>query len=110
MKESVVIIKTTTNNKDTASKIANKLLSGRKVACVHIQNVESHYHWESKIVSDMEYVLTFKTTKSLAQEVFQIIKANHNYGLPEIFMQNVDETTIEYLNWVLKETKQYSIH
>jgi len=110
MKESVVIIKTTTNSKDTAVKLSNKLLSDRKVACVKIDNVESHYHWGSKIVSDMEYVLTFKTRKSLAQEVFHLIKLNHNYSLPEIIMQNVDETTIEYLNWVIKETKQHSIH
>lgn len=55
MKESGVIIQTTTNDKIIASKIASLLLDLRKAARVHIHVVDSHYHWYGDIVSDKEF-------------------------------------------------------
>lgn len=110
MKESVVIIKTTTNNKETAAKIASRLLEERKAACVGVETTESNYIWNGSIVSDKELVLVIKTARSLAQDVFTIIKSMHNYSLPEIIQISVEETTTEYLEWVVKETKKPAIH
>jgi periplasmic divalent cation tolerance protein len=110
MKESAVIIQTTTNDKDIASKISYILLETKKIGCVHIQTVESHYHWNGKIVSDKEFVLSMKTLKSKSAEVISIIKSNHNYSLPEIIQINIDECSVEFLSWLIKETKQPVAH
>ena len=110
MKESLVMIQTTTNSLETAQKIASQLLELRKAACVQIQNIESHYHWNGKLVSDKELLITAKTTKSHAHEVMNLLKQLHNYSLPEIVQINVDETTTEYLSWVVKETKKPIAH
>lgn len=110
MKESIVIIKTTTNDKETAAKIATRLLESKKAACVGIQMIESNYIWNSSVVSDKEFLLEIKTRKSLSSEIFSIIKSLHNYSLPEIIQISIDDTTTEYLNWIIKETGQPSIN
>ena len=110
MKETAIIIQTTSNNKEIASRIISQLLDSKKVACVHIEDIESYYWWEGKIASHKEFRLSFKTIKSLSPEVIAIIKALHNYTLPEIIQINIDETTAEYLSWLIKETKQPIAH
>ncbi len=106
MKEIGVIIETTTNNKQTAINISAHLLETKKAACIQIENIESHYWWNGKIASDKEFKIRIKTVKSLTHEVFNIIKSLHNYSLPEIILININETTTDYLGWIIKETKQ----
>ncbi|MDX1923797.1 MAG: divalent-cation tolerance protein CutA, partial [Rickettsiaceae bacterium] len=96
MKESAVIIQTTTNDQNTATKISSGLLESRRAACVQIQAIDSHYHWQGNIVSDKEYILFIKSVKSRALDIINYIKTNHNYSLPEIIQVNVDDCTTEY--------------
>jgi periplasmic divalent cation tolerance protein len=110
MKESGIIIQTTTNDKQVAGKIASILLDTKKVACVKIQTIESHYHWHGKIVSDNEFLIIVKTVKSQAQDVMALIKANHNYSVPEIIQINIDDASAEFMSWLIKETKQPVAH
>jgi periplasmic divalent cation tolerance protein len=110
MKESAVIIQTTTNDQATASKIASILLDAKKVACIQLENIESYFWWEGKVQSSKELRLSVKTVKSLSHEVISIIKANHNYSLPEIIEIAITDTTTEYLSWIIKETNQPVAH
>ncbi len=106
MKDIGVIVQTTTNNKQVAINISARLLDAKKAACIQIGDVESHYWWNGKIASDKEFRISIKTVKSLTHDVFNIIKSLHNYSLPEIILINIDETTTDYLGWIIKETKQ----
>ncbi len=110
MKDSGVIIETTTNSEETALNIINNLLESRKAACVHASNIESHYWWNGGIARDKEIKLSIKTVKSKAYEVIMAIKSLHNYSLPEIIQINIDEASSEYIAWLAKETKQPIAH
>lgn len=110
MKEVAVQIQTTTNDYNIAKKLISTLLDARVVACVQVQNIESHYHWQGKLVSDKEWLITAKTLKSRALEAISVIKLQHNYSVPEIIQSNIDEVSAEYLSWLIKETKQPIAH
>ncbi len=110
MKDSGVIIETTTNSEQTAQTLITSLLESKKAACVHVSNVESHYWWNGAIVHDKELKLSIKTVKSKAHDVMIIIKSLHNYSLPEIIQINIDEASTEFTAWLAKETKQPLAH
>ncbi|NDB83005.1 MAG: divalent-cation tolerance protein CutA [Alphaproteobacteria bacterium] len=106
MRESAVIIKTSTNDHSLALKLTTELLEYKKAACVQIQTVDSYYFWQdNKLRCTKEYVLNIKSLKSKASEIIGFIRARHNYALPEIIQINIDDCTSEYLSWMIKETK-----
>ncbi|MDX2049719.1 MAG: divalent-cation tolerance protein CutA [Rickettsiaceae bacterium] len=104
VRDTAAIIQTSTNEKSVALKISMALLESKKAACVHISEAESFYSYQGKIVNDKEFVLTIKTMKSRVIDAMAIIKANHNYHLPEIIEINIDEASSEYFAWLSKET------
>ncbi len=105
IKESGVIIKTSTNDYNVAINIASGLLNLKKAACVQIEAVDSFYIWQGKVTSDKEYVLNVKSLRSKASEIIQYIKARHNYSLPEVIQINIDDCSAEYLSWLIQETR-----
>ena len=110
MKDSGVIIETTTNSEEIAASITKNLLESRKAACVHISTIESHYWWNGQIAQHKELKLSIKTLKSKAYEAIVAIKSLHNYSVPEIIQINIDESSTEYISWLAKETKQPIAH
>ena len=65
-----IIVFITVDSQETAQKIANKLLTERKVACANIlPKVESHYWWQGKIESANELLLIVKTRAALLDEL-----------------------------------------
>lgn len=110
MKESGIVIQTTTNDREIAAKLVKLLLDLRKAACVQVSEIESHYHWDGKLTSHKEFIIIVKSVRSLSPDIFNIIKQNHNYTIPEIIQTNMDECTTEYLAWMIKETKQPVAH
>ena len=107
MEESArVVILITTSTDEEAHKIANMLLTQRKIACVNIvPRVNSLFWWQGKIDSAQESLLIIKTKASLLDEIVTSVKEIHSYEVPEIIALPIMGGNQDYLNWIDKEVK-----
>ncbi len=105
MKEFVpVVILITTNMDEEAEKIANKLLTQRKAACVNIiPKVRSLFWWKGELDSADEAVLIVKTKASLVDEIVSLVKEAHSYEVPEVIALPLIGGNPDYLNWMSDE-------
>ena len=97
-----LLILTTVSSKEEGERIASKLVNNKLAACVNIlPQMTSIYRWENKIHNEKEFLLTIKTAKYHEQEVYDYIKDNHSYDVPEIItleIKNIDKKYSEWLN------------
>ena len=89
---------------DTASDLAEALLSQRIVACANIgATVESRYRWNNQIERTTEVPLTVKTRPALKKEVEAVVMALHPYDVPPIIHETC-QANAAYEEWVRTET------
>ena len=107
MEESAkIVILVTTSADEEAHKIADVLLTKRKVACVNIvPRVNSFFWWQDKIDSDQESLLIIKTKASLLDEIVALVREIHSYDTPEIIALPIVGGNQYYLEWIDKEVK-----
>ncbi len=98
------IISTTTDSKENADAITQRLLEKKLVACVQSTNIQSAYHWQGKIIQSVEIRLQMKTKRSLFDNVKAEIEHLHTYDLPEIIMVPITGANLDYLQWIEEET------
>lgn len=105
MKEFVpVVILITASIGEEAEKIANKLLTQRKAACVNIiPKVRSLFWWKGELDSADEAVLIVKTKASLVDEIVSLVKEAHSYEVPEVIALPLIGGNPDYLNWMSDE-------
>lgn len=81
--------------------IARHLIEKKLAACVSIfPNIESIYEWEGKIENSNESIMMIKTHESKLEAIENEIKLLHNYETPEIISININESSLNYLNWM----------
>ena len=96
----LIIIKTTVKNKITKNNIINELIINNYVSCINvIENVSSHYKWHAKVECEREDILFIKTMKRNEKLVYEVIKAIHDYEIPEIITIAVNNVDSSYLIW-----------
>jgi periplasmic divalent cation tolerance protein len=94
-------ITTTTDSKELAMQIAEKLVGKKIAACVQVSGpITSIYEWKGKIENAEEWYCVIKTRKNLYQKVEEAIKALHPYEVPEIIALPILEGNKDYLDWV----------
>ncbi len=100
--DNVRIILSTTNNLESAKKIARDLIEGKLAACVNIlPGITSIYHWQNGIEEDQEYILIIKTTLEKTDSLERRILLLHPYEVPEIISLTVDSVSNKYLAWII---------
>jgi periplasmic divalent cation tolerance protein len=105
MEYQCIVVFITVDSQENAQKIANKLLTERKAACVNIiPKVESQYWWQGKLESADELLLIVKTRAALLDELIKLVKENHLYSIPEIIALPIIGGNEDYLKWIEKET------
>lgn len=95
-----IMIQTTYNDKNEASKLARLLLEANLCACVQIHKIDSFYKWSGAVCEDEEYIVNIKTKKSNYKEIKRKIKENHSYDLPEIIAIEIADGSKEYIDWI----------
>lgn len=106
MADQEIVIYITSANIEEAHKIADVLLTARKVACVNvIPGVKSYFWWQGKRESTPEVLLMAKSRASLFPEVVEMVKQSHSYEVPEIIALPIIAGSQDYLNWIREETK-----
>lgn len=96
-----IIILCTCPDQNTASTLANRLISENLAACVNIlPGMTSIYRWQDRIETAQEHLLLVKTRRDIYQSVEQAIRLNHPYELPEIISVSLENALPEYLEWI----------
>ena len=104
----IAIAQTTLASKREAQKMAELILKKRLGACIQIAPIKSFYRWRGKTESADEFLVSVKTTLSIAAKLTAFIKKNHSYELPEIIVTSADADP-DYARWVAGEIKD-NIH
>ncbi|QLH10062.1 divalent-cation tolerance protein CutA [Candidatus Nitrosotenuis sp. DW1] len=98
------MIVSTYPNKKSISKIANRLVQEKLVACVNMTKISSVYSWQGKIENADEFLAIFKTTQKNKAKVKNQIKITHPYKVPEIAEIQVNSINKPYLDWLIEST------
>jgi periplasmic divalent cation tolerance protein len=102
-----ILVSTTFENKADAERISKLLLERKLIACAQITGpITSLYRWKGATTSATEFSLSLKTTPSCAEVVKALLSREHPYDLPEIVVQEVDNSSNEYSQWVYGEVQQ----
>ncbi|MBL1262527.1 divalent-cation tolerance protein CutA [Candidatus Methylomicrobium oryzae] len=95
------LILCTCPDRETAEKIAHRLVESRLAACVNIlPGLTSIYTWENRLETAEEHLLLIKTAGGRYPDVEQSIREQHPYDLPEIIALPIARGLPGYLNWI----------
>jgi periplasmic divalent cation tolerance protein len=101
----ITLIYITTKDTEEARRIGRTLVEERLVACVNIvDNVNSLYWWEEKIVDDREAIVIAKTKGTLVPAVIERVKSLHGYSCPCVVALPIVDGNKDFLSWVCNET------
>lgn len=96
-----IVIFSTAGSAEEASRIAEKLVGDRLVACVNIiPGIHSIYWWNNGVQKDQEVLMMMKTEKSRYEDVERAIKSLHSYEVPEIISLALENGFEGYLKWI----------
>ncbi|NOZ81855.1 MAG: divalent-cation tolerance protein CutA [Candidatus Micrarchaeota archaeon] len=93
-----IMVLTTTDSREKAEEMAEKLVSRGTVACAQIVPVKSFYTWKGRTEKTQEWLVIMKTAKDF-ETVKKEIKKIHNYELPEIISVQITAEN-DYLEWL----------
>ncbi|MCC8368915.1 MAG: divalent cation tolerance protein CutA [Rickettsia endosymbiont of Oxypoda opaca] len=99
MKQYCVIL-TTTNSRKILDEIINTLLDMSLASCIQIEDIESYFKWEGKLISEKEYRAVIKAKSDNYKKIEEIIVKIHNYEVPQIIKIDIDDGLTAYLNWL----------
>jgi len=100
------IVALTTCPVKQGEELARTLVKTRTCACVNIiPKITSIYHWKDEIVVDEEALLIMKTKETNTSVLWDIIKENHPYEVPEYVVLPIQWGSQDYLDWISQNVK-----
>jgi periplasmic divalent cation tolerance protein len=78
----------------------------RLAACANVWPAESMYWWKGALEETAEFVIVFKTRRSLLRKLIAAVRAIHPYEVPCIVSYPMGDALPEYLDWIDAETAQ----
>jgi periplasmic divalent cation tolerance protein len=105
MDDTIFIVQTTLSKGLNDAEVgfwAQSIIDSNLAACVQISESRSVYRWKGETISEPEWSVKLKTTKSKVNLLIDKIKLEHSYETPEILFWAV-ESTEEYSQWVKGE-------
>ena len=95
------VVALTTCPMEKSDELARALVEARACACVNIlPKVTSIYHWKDEIVVDNEALLIMKTKAKHTQFLWEVVRKNHPYEVPEYVVLPIEWGSGDYLNWI----------
>jgi len=90
---------------DEARGLAHAVVSRRLAACANvIPKMESIYWWNGELETGNESVVIFKTRRSLASALTDVVKAEHSYDCPCVIVVPIEGGNPDFLAWIDAET------
>ncbi|MHA2352651.1 MAG: divalent-cation tolerance protein CutA [Candidatus Thorarchaeota archaeon] len=100
------VVALTTCPMKISEELARTLVEKRACACVNIiPKVTSIYHWKDEIVVDNESLLIMKTEARHTESLWEIVKRNHPYEVPEYVVLPIEWGSRDYLDWIAQNVK-----
>jgi len=96
----------TAPDRDTARSIARTAVERRLAACANIWPAESMYWWKGTLEEAGEFVIVFKTRRSLVRKLIAAIRAVHPYEVPCIVSYPMGAAFPAFADWIDTETAQ----
>ena len=96
----------TAPDRETARTIARVVIERRLAACANYWPVESRYWWKRSQEQANEFVIIFKTRRSLVRKLIAAVRSVHPAELPCIVSYPMGSALPEYLRWIDAETAQ----
>ncbi len=97
-------VRTTTETKADAEKIARLAVESRLAACAQIVGpIDSTYWWQGALENAAEYLLLLKTRETLFDTLRDAILSVHPYETPEIVALPITNASPSYLAWLENE-------
>lgn len=107
MASGLLIVATTTADRDQAERIATALVGRRLAACVQISGpVTSVYRWRGAVERSEEYVCTAKTIAERFPEIAELINELHAYDTPELIATPIADAAADYAAWLRAEVAE----
>ena len=101
MDNGFIMIFITAKDVAEAEMISQTLVKRKKAACVNIvRDVSSSFWWRGEIDSANETLLIVKTKTSLLEDLVNLVKSIHSYGVPEIIALPIVGGSPDYLKWL----------
>jgi periplasmic divalent cation tolerance protein len=95
------IVLSTCGDRETAERIAHRLVEQHLAACVNIlPGVQSVYRWRGAVESESEILMLIKTKAALIQEVQSTIAGLHSYEIPEFLVLPISGGSEAYMAWL----------
>ena len=96
----------TAPDREAARTIARVVVEGRLAACANYWPVESRYWWKGSQEEAQEFVIIFKTRRSLVRKLIAAVRSVHPAEVPCIVSYPMGPALPEYLSWIDAETTQ----
>jgi periplasmic divalent cation tolerance protein len=89
-----------------SKELARSLVEKRACACVNIiPKVTSIYHWKDEIVEANEALLIMKTETKHIETLWEAMKQEHPYEVPEYVVLPIEWGSQDYLAWITQNIK-----
>lgn len=105
MTSELIIVKTTFESNEEASKMAKMLLDKRLVVAAQINKLNVFYSWNDELCNEDELELSCITKRKLYEKVEAFIEGHHSYNLCQIICIPISQSSEKFLQWVLESTE-----
>ncbi len=100
------VVALTTCPTKISEELGQTLVEKRACACVNIiPKVTSIYHWKDEIVNDNEALLIMKTDTKHIEVLWDLLKQNHPYEVPEYVVLPIEWGNMDYLTWISQNVR-----
>ncbi len=100
-----VMIKTTFESIEEASKMAKMLINNRYIASAQLDELNVFYTWKDEACNENEVELNCITKGTLYDKVKTFIMQHHSYECCQIICIPIVKTTEEFGKWIDEQTK-----
>jgi periplasmic divalent cation tolerance protein len=102
----IYFVYVTTSGRDEAARIASTLVGERLAACANtIPGMTSTYWWDGSVQTNEECVVILKTAADRLAALRRRITEIHSYDLPCVVAMEITDSSPEYREWVVAETR-----
>jgi periplasmic divalent cation tolerance protein len=99
-----IVVLTTCESEQEASRLARHLVDKRLAACVNIiPRIRSVYRWKDKVEEAAEFLLLIKSRRDVFDSLRDEILKMHSYEVPEVIAIPVVDGSAAYLGWLDRE-------
>lgn len=99
MLREIHMVTTTVATEAEARWLAQSVLQARLAACVQVEPITSHFHWQGALQEDCELRVVCKTMLRAVPALLSLLRAQHPYTLPQLAVQPL-QASCEYGDWV----------